>query len=96
MIKSTTDKRVQPHDLRMPDDEIRNNTGWDDPVDSVIEIAKIAGVNAHKVTIKEKRRRTKEVGQIKKTQDSRAKETFNAATRRRHSNSPLTSKHPLT
>ena len=60
MIKSVNDKRVQPQDLRKDGDEIRSSTEWNDPIDSLTAIAKIAGVNAYEVTVKEKRRRTKE------------------------------------
>ena len=59
VIKSTNDI-VQHQDLRKVGDEIRSSTGWNDPVDSLKAIAKIAGVNAQKVTIEEKRRRTEE------------------------------------
>ena len=66
VIKSATDKRVQPQDLRKASDEIRSTTGWNEPVDSLIAIAKIAGVNAHEVTVEEKRRRTEEAGPSRK------------------------------
>ena len=53
-IKFATDKRVQPRDLRKVGDEIRSSIGWNDLVDSLTTIAKIAGVNAHEVTVEEK------------------------------------------
>ena len=54
MIKSANDKRFQPQDLRKAGDRIRSITRWNDPVDSLIAIAKIIGVNAHEVTIEGK------------------------------------------
>ena len=51
VIKSTNDKRVQPQDLRKVGAEIKSSTWWNDPVDSLTTIAKIAGVNAHEVTV---------------------------------------------
>ena len=68
VIKSTNDKRVQPQDLRKVDDEIRSSTGWNDLVDSLTAITKIAGVNSHKVIVEEKRRRTEEEGSSRKPQ----------------------------
>ena len=53
MIKSATDKRVQLQDLRKAGDEIRSSTRWNDPVVLLTAIAKIAEVNAHKVTVEE-------------------------------------------
>ena len=81
VIKSATDKRVQPCDLRKAGDEVRSSTGWNDPVDSLTAIAKIAGVNAHEVTVEEKRRRTEEAGPSRKpeTREQKRRETERAA-----------------
>ena len=81
VIKSATDKRVQPHGLRKVGDEIWSSTGWNDPIDSLTAIAKIAGVNAHEVTVEEKRRRTEEVGPSRKpkTREQKKWETERAA-----------------
>ena len=43
-------------------DEISSCIGWNDVVDSLTVISKIARVNAHEVSMKEKRRKSKEVG----------------------------------
>ena len=47
-------------------DEINNSTTWDDRVDSLIGIAKIAEANAHDVTVEEKRNLTEEGGPSRK------------------------------
>ena len=80
VIKSCTDKRVQPQDLRKAGDKIRISSGWNDPVDTLTAIAKIAGVNAHEVKVEEKRRRTEEAGPLRKleTREQKRLETERA------------------
>ena len=81
VIKSCTDKRVQPQDLRKAGDEIRSCTGWNDQVDSLTAIAKIAGVNAYEVKVEKKRRRTEEARPSRKpeTREQKRPETERVA-----------------
>ena len=60
MIKLANEKRVQLQVLQKVDYKISSSTRWNDRVDSLTTIAKIARVNVDDVSMEQKKRRVKE------------------------------------